>query len=236
MDESTLKTTWIILAAVALICVFVYTSWRSRSKLQQIKTFPSVLQAAGLRIFTNPTLHESYRFLPEFCQNTGIEKTVYAASKKEAHTTVSALVYSERRGRATHPVLVLMATLSSSHPTTCIYTRQILFGPITPTNQHVFKTNQIELDQAFRITAHSEVDFRTLLTPSLQQFLLDNKDITHIEIAQRTVALFTADNHFFQLTTVNGIPSSEVLSRRLSQLRQLQSILELQFRQQPVHG
>ncbi|MVM30489.1 hypothetical protein GO755_10630 [Spirosoma sp. HMF4905] len=229
MDESTLKTTLIALAAGIILLVFVYTSWQSRSRLAQVQAFPSVLQAAGLHLITNPTLHESYRFLPTFYPNMGVDKTLYAATKQEDHTHISALVYEDKRVRSIHPVLVLIATLSYTAPAVGIYTRSTPFGPITPTGQRVFKTNETELDKAFKITAVSEPDFQSLVTPELRQFLGQNKDITHIEMAHHTLALFTSDDRFFALTTLNGIPSPEVFTRRLSQLHELQRLLDRQF-------
>lgn len=229
MDESTLKTTWIALATGIVFIVFIYTSWQSRRKLGQVRAFPSVLQAAGLRLVQNPTLHESYRFLPTFNLTMGVEKTLYAATKREDRTDITALVYADRRVRAVHPILVLIATLPQAVPTGCIYTRRTPFGPITPAGQRVFKTNETELDRAFRITAVSESDFQSLVTPGLQQFLFRNRDIAHIEIAQRTIALFTSDDRFFKLTTLNGIPSPEVFTRRLRQIRELQHLLDTQF-------
>lgn len=231
MDDDTLKTTLIALLSGSLFVAFVYMSWQSRLKLRQMRAFPSVLQAAGLRLISNPTLHESYRFLPEFKQNISIQKTLYAATKQDEHTDITVFVYVESRGRATHPMLVLTATLPYLGPTGCIFTRRTAFGPITPSGQQVFKTNETELDKAFTITAVSEHDFKSLATPGLKQFLLQNKDITHIEIAQRTIALFTSDDRFFKLTTLNGIPSPEVFTRRLNQLRELQQMLGPQFQQ-----
>lgn len=229
MDDDTLKTALIGLCACGLFVAFVYMSWQSRVQLRQMRAFPEVLQAAGFRLFSNPTLHESYRFLTEFRDNLNLEKTLYAATKREGSVDFTVFVYAERRSRATHPNLVLIATLPGAGPTGCIYTRRTPFGPITPAGHRVFKTNSPELDKAFRITTGSDSDFQALITPNFQQFLLHNQDLTQVEIAQNVIAIFTPDNRFFKLTTLNGIPSPEVFSQRLQQLRTLQNLLTPQF-------
>jgi hypothetical protein len=231
MDDDTLKTTLITLFTVGCFVAFVYMSWQSRVKLRQIREFPSVLQAAGLRLFSNPNLHESYRFLPAFKHLAGTERTLYAATKRENRTDITVFVYAEKRAKGTYSTLVLTATLPYNGPTGCIFTRRTAFGPMTPEGQRVFKTNDPELDKAFRITAVSDEDFQLLATPVLQRCLLLNKDISQIEMAKRTIALFTSDNRFFQLTTINGIPSPAVFTRRLQQLQELQNIFNAQFRE-----
>lgn len=227
MDESMTKTLLISLFGGGCLVFFIYSSWYSRFKLRQLKELPSVMQAAGFHLFQNPKFHETYRFLPTFKLANDEDRTMHCAKKRELDTEITAFVYTERRKNTNHYTPVLIATLSHTVPDLCINTRSTAFGPITPANQQVFKTNNPELDKIFRITAASESDFRSLLTLDLQQYLLQNQDITQLEISQKTIALFNSDSRFFQLITTNGIPSAEQFNRRLKQLNELQRIIEI---------
>jgi hypothetical protein len=226
MDDSTIKTLLISLFGGSCLVFFIYSSWYSRFKLRQLKELPTVMQVAGFHLFQNPKFHEMYRFLPTFKSANDEDRTMHCAKKRDINTEITAFVYTERRKNTNHYTPVLMATLSHSVPDLCIYTRSTVFGPITPANHRVFKTNNPELEKIFRITAASEDDFRSLITLDLQKFLLQNQDITQLEISQKTIALFNSDNRFFQLVTTNGIPSAELFNRQLKQLSELQRIIE----------
>lgn len=225
MDANSVKILLCTVASIGGVGFFIYSSHQSRAKLQQMRELPTVMQVAGFRLFQNPKLHESYRFLPTFSQSIGIDKTIYAGHKIGLNTDFTAFIFNETRGKTGHPTLVIAAKLPVILPDVCIYTKSTAFGPPTPDNQRVFSTNNAEFDKIFRITAASEKDFMRLASPQLQQYLLNNQDITHIEITQNTLALFNSDDRFFQILTTNGIPSREQFNQRLKQLEEIQYII-----------
>gem|GEM_PF-4035037 len=63
------------------------------------------------------------------------------------------------------------------------------------------------------------------MSPALQHYLLQNRDITHIAIAKHTLLLINSDDRLFQFVTTNGIPSPELFSRRVDQIKDIQKIL-----------
>ncbi|WP_428658064.1 hypothetical protein [Runella sp.] len=227
MDDEVFKLALYILVPAAL-AVSGYGMWQSRVKLRQMKELPSVMQAAGLQLFANQKMHESFQFLPNFKQPEDIKQTRCVAKGRINDTDIVTFIYDEKRSKTTHPILVLIAALPQPVPQLGIYTRSTIFGPITPSGQQVFETKNAELDKAFRITAASKADFDRLVTPELQKYLLQNQDIAHIEIAEKAVALFNTDSRFFQLVTTNGIPSKSQFERRLRQVSELQKIIEKQ--------
>ena len=227
MDDNMFKLTLYTLLPGAL-AIGVYGIWQGRVKLQQMRELPAVIQAAGLQLFENPQMQASFRFLPEFKpQPDGIERTRYAAKGRIRETDILTFVYDERRGRSIHPILVLIATLPRPVVPLSIYTRRTVFGPITPLGQQVFKTNNDLLDKTFRISAVSQTDFNRMVTPELQKYLLENQDITQVEIAENAVALFNTDSRFFQWVNNNGIPSKAQFEKRLQQVRELQKMIAM---------
>ncbi len=225
MDDNMFKITLYTLLPGAL-AIGVYGIWQGRVKLQQMRALPAVMQAAGLQLFENPQMQASFRFLPEFKQQPdGIERTRYAAKGRIRDVDILTFVYDERRGRSIHPIPVLIATLPRHVAPLSIYTRSTVFGPITPAGQQVFKTNNDSLDKAFRISAVSQTDFDRMVTPELQNYLLENQDITHVEVAENAVALFNTDSRFFQWVNNNGIPSKTQFEKRLQQVGELQKLI-----------